>query len=120
MTIATRGMQNPHEAAAASTDYLRMFGPRRRRQHVAAHGARGAGEARRAARATRGFYDSKVKTARFYFTKLLPRALAQRDDRRRRGAVMELDAAAFRDAAPGILHDRPRGAPGTRKSLTHV
>jgi hypothetical protein len=71
MTIATRGMQNPEEAAAAATDYLRMFG-------LVAVGymwlrmARAA-QARLAAGASdAGYYETKLATARFYMTKLLP------------------------------------------------
>jgi hypothetical protein len=95
MTIATRGMQDPHEAAAASTDYLRMFGLvavgnmwLRMARVAQARLAAGEGDA--------GFYDSKVKTARFYFTKLLP-AVHSLSATIAAGAapVMELDAAAF-------------------------
>ncbi|HYD70842.1 acyl-CoA dehydrogenase C-terminal domain-containing protein [Azospirillum sp.] len=69
--IAQKGMKNPDEAAAASTDYLRFFALvalgylwARMAETAAAKLAAGEGDAR--------FYDTKVKTARFFFAKLLP------------------------------------------------
>ncbi|HYH21882.1 MAG TPA: acyl-CoA dehydrogenase C-terminal domain-containing protein [Azospirillum sp.] len=69
--IAQKGMKNPDEAAAASTDYLRFFALvalgylwARMVETAAAKLAAGEGDAR--------FYDTKVKTARFYVAKLLP------------------------------------------------
>jgi hypothetical protein len=98
MTIATRGMQNPEEAAAAAADYLRMFGlvavgymwlrMARAAQSRLAGGTAGDGESR--------FYETKLTTARFYMTKLLPqtRSLASTIEA---GAepVMALAAEAF-------------------------
>jgi hypothetical protein len=95
MTIATRGMQNPEEAAAASADYLRMFGlvavgNMWLRMAKAALAKQGGGAMDAA------FYDTKVKTARFYFTKLLPQVHALSATIAAGAApVMELDAAAF-------------------------
>ena len=95
MTIATRGLQDPEEAGAAATDYLRMFGLVSvgymwLRMARVAHAKMPTGNGSAA------FYDAKLKTARFYVTKLLPqtRALAATIEA---GAepVMALDAAAF-------------------------
>ncbi|WP_207477982.1 acyl-CoA dehydrogenase C-terminal domain-containing protein [Arenibaculum pallidiluteum] len=69
--IAQKGLKDPDEAAAASTDYLRFFALvalgymwARMAETAQARLAAGTGEA--------GFYETKVKTARFYFAKLLP------------------------------------------------
>ncbi|MDB5395355.1 MAG: putative acyl-CoA dehydrogenase [Rhodospirillales bacterium] len=69
--IAQKGLVNPNEAAAASSSYLRMFalvaiGFMWARMAKVAK-ARAAESGVRAA-----FYDSKVKTARFFMTKILP------------------------------------------------
>ena len=95
MTVATRGMADPEQAAAVATDYLRMFG-------LVSVGymwlrmARVAAAKLPDANGRAGFYDAKLKTARFYMTKLLPqtRALAATIEA---GAepVMALAAEAF-------------------------
>jgi hypothetical protein len=97
--VAQKGMKNPDEAGAASTDYLRLFAlvalgymwlrmvkvARERLTEVdgAANGAA-------------GFYDSKIKTARFFMTKSLPQVNAlflsiMAGSR----VLMEMDADAF-------------------------
>jgi alkylation response protein AidB-like acyl-CoA dehydrogenase len=90
MTVMNKAMQNPDEAGAAAVDYLRLFG-------LVATGwmwLRMASVA--STKDGEPFYDAKVKTARFYFTKLLPQtsslaaAIAAGA-----GPVMDLDAAAF-------------------------
>jgi alkylation response protein AidB-like acyl-CoA dehydrogenase len=69
--IAQKGLANPNEAAAASTSYLRMFA-------LVAIGFMWARMAKVAkTKAAEGsdkaaFYGSKVKTARFFMTKILP------------------------------------------------
>ena len=69
--IAQKGLANPNEAAAASTSYLRMFA-------LVAIGFMWARMAKVAkSKAAEGgdkaaFYGSKVKTARFFMTKVLP------------------------------------------------
>jgi hypothetical protein len=71
--IALKSLGNPDEAGAASTDYLRMFG-------LVALGdmwlrmAESAYAKLPAANGDRAFYDAKIKTARFFFTKMLPEA----------------------------------------------
>jgi alkylation response protein AidB-like acyl-CoA dehydrogenase len=67
--IAQNGMRNPDEAAAASSDYLRLFGLTAlaylwtRMAEVSLHKLDG--EERR-------FYQAKLDTARFYMQRLLP------------------------------------------------
>ena len=98
LTIAKRAAGNPDEAGAASTDYLQMFGlvavgdmwlkmAGVAQRKLAEGGEGGLG---------RTFYDSKLKTARFYFKKMLPQVLALRATIAA-GAepVMALDADAF-------------------------
>ncbi len=71
--IALKSLANPDEAGAASTDYLRMFG-------LVALGdmwlrmAEAAYTKLPTANGDRAFYDAKIKTARFFFTKMLPEA----------------------------------------------
>ena len=70
--IAQKGMKNPDEAGAASTDYLRMFGlvalgwmwlKMVKTSHAKlAEGANGKAD----------FYDAKIKTARFFVQRMLP------------------------------------------------
>lgn len=73
--VAEKGMKNPDEAGAASTDYLRLFA-------LVALGyvwlkmVKVAQEKLPEADGTAKFYDTKIKTARFYFSKLLPQVNA--------------------------------------------
>jgi alkylation response protein AidB-like acyl-CoA dehydrogenase len=71
--IAQKGLANPDEAAAASTSYLRLFalvaiGFMWLRMAKAAQAKLAAGEG------PESFYTGKVKTARFFMTKILPEA----------------------------------------------
>jgi len=69
--IAQKGLANPDEAAAASTSFLRMFA-------LVALGfmwlkmARAAQSKLPEANGRESFYSSKLKTARFFVTKILP------------------------------------------------
>ncbi|GAB5388359.1 MAG: acyl-CoA dehydrogenase C-terminal domain-containing protein [Alphaproteobacteria bacterium] len=69
--IAQKGMKNPDEAGAASTDYMRMFG-------LVALGymwlqmVQVAMEKKPDANGRAKFYDGKIKTAQFFFDKMLP------------------------------------------------
>jgi alkylation response protein AidB-like acyl-CoA dehydrogenase len=71
LTVATRGFGNPDEAGAAASDYLKLFALVAvgfmwlKMAKVAAAKLPNAGP-------RAGFYDAKLKTARFYFTKVLP------------------------------------------------
>jgi alkylation response protein AidB-like acyl-CoA dehydrogenase len=75
LTVATRGFGNPEEAGAAATDYLRLFALVAvgfmwlKMAKVAAEKLPSAGD--RAA-----FYDTKIRTARFYFSKIMPQVNA--------------------------------------------
>ncbi len=70
--IAQKGLKNPLEAGAASSDYLRMFAlvamgymwarMAKLAQEKLAEGADG----------RESFYESKIKTATFFFTRMLP------------------------------------------------
>lgn len=71
MQIGMQSMMNKDEAGAAATDYLRLIG------HLTygyfwAWMSQVAFAALDAGKAEQAFYDSKVKTARFYFAKLFP------------------------------------------------
>ena len=67
LTVAQRGLGDPEEAGAAASDYLRMFG-------LVAVGFMWCRMAKLACEKRDGdaFYESKVKTARFYVKKILP------------------------------------------------
>ncbi len=73
--IASKGLKDPEEAAAAATDYLRLFG-------LVALGwmwimmAKAATAKLAAGEGNAAFYDAKLKTARFYMAKLLPQTNA--------------------------------------------
>ena len=72
-TIAQKGMKNPDEAGAASTDYLRQFA-------LVAMGymwvlmVKAAQEKLKGEPDNKEFYESKIHTARFFFAKMLPEA----------------------------------------------
>jgi alkylation response protein AidB-like acyl-CoA dehydrogenase len=75
LTVATRGFGNPDEAGAAASDYLRLFA-------LVAVGfmwlkmAKVAATKLSVAGNRAGFYESKLKTAKFYFSRILPQANA--------------------------------------------
>jgi alkylation response protein AidB-like acyl-CoA dehydrogenase len=75
LTVATRGFGNPDEAGAAASDYLRLFA-------LVALGfmwlkmAKAATAKLPAAGDRAAFYDAKIKTAKFYFSKIMPQANA--------------------------------------------
>lgn len=73
-TIAQKGLKNPDEAGAASTDYMRQFA-------LVAMGYMWAQMAKVAMEKlenggdeSKEFYDAKLQTANFFFTKMLPEA----------------------------------------------
>lgn len=71
--IAQRGMKDPLEAGAASSDYLRQFalvvlGYMWCMMVKAAHKKLESGEG------NKEFYEAKIRTARFYFARMLPEA----------------------------------------------
>jgi alkylation response protein AidB-like acyl-CoA dehydrogenase len=93
--IAQAGLKSPEEAGAASADYLRLFALvalafmwARMVQVARAKLAAGAGEA--------GFYEAKLRTARFFMAKLLPESGALFAQIMAGAApLMDFDDAAF-------------------------
>ena len=94
--VAQQGLRDPDEAAAASADYLRLFALvamaymwTRMVQVARAKLAVGAdGDA--------SFYEAKIRTARFFMTKMLPESGALFAQIMAGGrSVMEFDQAAF-------------------------
>jgi len=94
--IAQKGLKNPIEAGAASTDYLRHFALVAmgymwiQMAEIAQEKLKEGGEN------SKEFYDAKIKTARFFFARMLPEAdwhfkavMAGAD------SLMELDEAQF-------------------------
>lgn len=74
--IAQKGLKNPDEAAAASTDYLRQFAL----VAMAYMWCRIVIAAQKNLEARRGdpvFYEAKIKTARFFMARMLPEADAR-------------------------------------------
>jgi hypothetical protein len=76
LTIAGRGIANPDEAGAAATDYMRLFalvavGYMWLRMAKVALGKVGSATGDDVM-----FYDAKIRTARFYFSKIMPQANA--------------------------------------------
>ena len=95
MTVIQKAMTNPDEAGAAASDFLRMMG-------LVATGwmwlkmARVALERMPTANGDAAFYDAKVKTARFYYAKLLPQVDSLMATMKSgAGTVMELEAGGF-------------------------
>ena len=93
--IAQKGMKNPDEAGAASTDYLHLFG------YVALgymwlQMVQVAKEKLPEANGNASFYENKIKTARYYMQKIMPEANAC-FQRIMAGSdpVMDFDEAAF-------------------------
>ncbi len=93
--IAQKGLKDPNEAGAASTDYLRMFALTamawmwcRMAEAAQKKLAQGAGQ--------KEFYESKLHTARFFMTRMLPE-LDARFKAVMAGAepLMAMDAASF-------------------------
>ena len=93
--IAQKGLKNPEEAGAASTDYLKLFA-------LVAMGymwARMVKVARTKASDANGnaaFYENKVKTARFFFQRILPESGSLFSQIMAGGSsLMDLDIDAF-------------------------
>lgn len=75
IAVATKGFGNPDEAGAAASDYLKLFA------YVAVgfmwlKMAKVAATKLPAAGAKAPFYETKLKTARFYFAKIMPQVNA--------------------------------------------
>ena len=93
--IAERGLRDPEEAAAAATEYLRLFGLVAL-GFVWARTAQVAWETLPAATGEAGFYRAKLTTARFFMERMLPQAGAlYQAITSGKAAMMEFDEAAF-------------------------
>jgi hypothetical protein len=95
MKIGMKAMSNPNEAGAAATDYM-MYSGYVLLGYLWAWMAKVAQDKIAAGEGDVAFYEAKVKTAQFYFKKILPRTQSHADiiD----GGVdvlMQLDAEAF-------------------------
>ena len=90
--LLTRAASNPNEIGSASVEYLHLFG------YVAYAWlwARMADVAQSSMDADPPFYTAKLATARFYFTRLLPRILSlEQSIRAGSEPLFELDTASF-------------------------
>ena len=72
-TLGMKAMQNPDEIGAASVDYL-MYSGYLTLAYFWAKMAKVAQEKLAASDTDKAFYEAKIKTARFYFQRMLPRA----------------------------------------------
>lgn len=77
MAIGMKAMQNPEHAGAAAVDYL-MYSGYVTMGYFWALMAKTAQEKLAAGSGEAGFYDAKVKTARFYFKRILPRTASHK------------------------------------------
>ena len=100
--IAQKGLKNPEEAGAAATDYLRLFGLTAlgwmwlKMVKVALAKLPEAG-------AQAPFYDAKLKTAKFYFQRLLPQTDTLAKTIQSGAAVlMDMDTGQFTPDRLGI------------------
>ena len=93
--IAQKGMKDPNEAGAASSDYLRMFalvalGYMWCRMVIAANKKLAEGKGDKA------FYESKLHTARFFMTRMLPEVDSRfKNVQAGAATLMDLKAEAF-------------------------
>ncbi|MBC2653533.1 acyl-CoA dehydrogenase C-terminal domain-containing protein [Novosphingobium aerophilum] len=74
-TIAQRGMKDPEEAGAASADYLRLLGLVAM-GYCFAKSTKIAGLKLFFGAEDKAFYDAKIKTATYFFERILPQATA--------------------------------------------
>ena len=94
-TIAQRGLKDPEEAGAAASDYLRLMGLVGM-GYCFAKATKIAGFRLFFGTEDKAFYEAKIKTATFFFERILPQAgghfLAIKAGK---GSMMALDAEAF-------------------------
>ncbi|HET8707456.1 MAG TPA: acyl-CoA dehydrogenase C-terminal domain-containing protein [Pseudomonadales bacterium] len=77
MQLGMKAMQNPEEVGGAAVDYL-MYSGYITLAYMWALSAAKATEALAAGTAEEGFYKGKLATARFYFKRILPRAVSHK------------------------------------------
>ncbi|MEL0029118.1 MAG: acyl-CoA dehydrogenase C-terminal domain-containing protein, partial [Perlucidibaca sp.] len=75
MKIGMKAMQNPNEVGAAAVDYL-MYSGYVTLAYLWALMAKTAQDKIAAGEGDKAFYEAKIKTAQFYFKKILPRTKA--------------------------------------------
>ncbi|MAS88201.1 MAG: acyl-CoA dehydrogenase [Micavibrio sp.] len=75
-TVAQKGLKNPLEAGAASSDYLRMFALTAL-AYMWARMAKVAQQKLQSGEGDKEFYDAKIKTAQFFMSRVLPEADAR-------------------------------------------
>ena len=95
MQIGMKAMQNPNEAGAAAVDYM-MYSGYVLLGYLWAWMAKVAQDKIAAGEGDKAFYEAKIKTAQFYFKKILPRTQSHADIIA--GGVdvlMQMDAEAF-------------------------
>lgn len=78
MRIGMKAMQNPNEAGAAAVDYM-MYSGYVTLAYLWAWMAKVAQDKIAAGEGDKAFYEAKIKTAQFYFKKILPRTKAHVD-----------------------------------------
>jgi alkylation response protein AidB-like acyl-CoA dehydrogenase len=94
-TIGAKAMQNPDEIGAASVDYL-MYSGYVTLAYFWAKMAKVAQDKLAVSDDEKDFYQAKIKTARFYFQRILPRAHGHASCLENGAdAMMDLDAAHF-------------------------
>ncbi|MBI1273076.1 MAG: acyl-CoA dehydrogenase [Alphaproteobacteria bacterium] len=76
LTVATRGFVNPEEAGAAASDYLKLFALVAVGYMWLKMAAVAAAKLPQAEGAQKAFYETKIKTARYYVLKLMPQVNA--------------------------------------------
>ncbi len=74
-TIAQKGLKDPEEAGAAATEYLRLFGLVAM-GYCFARATMISGMKMAFGTEDKAFYDAKIKTATFYFERILPQVSA--------------------------------------------
>ena len=95
MKIGMKAMQNPNEAGAAAVDYM-MFSGYATLAYLWAWMAQVAQSKLAAGEGDAAFYQAKIKTAQFYFQKLLPRTKSHAAIIETGGDVlMQMDSEAF-------------------------
>lgn len=94
-TIAQKGLKDPEEAAAAASDYLRLFGLVAL-GYLWARAAKIAAEKLPQANGDASFYKAKLATARYYFDRVLPETAGLfAAIKSGKGSIMALEDAAF-------------------------
>jgi hypothetical protein len=87
--VAQKGLKDPNEAGAASSDYLRLFA-------LTAMGYMWARMAQASLGKTGDFYEGKIHTARFFFARMLPEGEARfRNLMAGADTLMAIKASAF-------------------------